>query len=380
MVCNSLPLIDRIKPAMVIEYLRHTGWDCRAKLRSGAYLYECNHNQVIIPFNKSYDDFKDTLTECIHKLSSFVETPASTICEKILFLNTETLDFRVISNKTENGTLPFPDWIKHGNSIRDTLLSAKRQTLEPSPFHLKIATKRTEAWLNSCLMGQTQIGSYINKVFIPLTDEDESAPQSQQPKQLPLDDSLVAEPAGREVISLIINTANKVAAATTSKGMDQLLEENTKKNFLNANLCHAISELIDSESGDSIEISTSPSSLCTRPLAQTKVYIPHSAKPTFNDVIEAIKPTTPPEKNVTLDAFVFGNEKYPKKDKGHGLIKCLTILNDEEIKFKAQLSEDDYYSAVKNAHAMGRTIRISGTLTQKGKSKVLENITSFKIL
>lgn len=172
-----LELAKRIDPVAAKDYAKAKGW---VALETSRPMYLLNHpkyhlRQIQIPLASDTSDFGEAMLDFAQRLQSIEERSIEQILEDLIEPNSDVLRERVISSATENGAIPLDESISMLEGARKALLATACSMLEPRLHHPRMSRQAAQQFVKSCLIGQTERGSFILKMICPLYSLDAQA-------------------------------------------------------------------------------------------------------------------------------------------------------------------------------------------------------------
>ncbi|KAI1698529.1 hypothetical protein Ddc_19046 [Ditylenchus destructor] len=128
------------------------------------------------PGRESLKDFEQRISDALNSIAEQEQRPVSEVLVDVRRAFADLIAVRVIHDDTSEGTIPINDGVLLVARARDMLKSAalalyaKRRQFSGHP------TDEAKAYLDSLLLGQTEVGSYVINVFAPIPP-----PQPAQP-------------------------------------------------------------------------------------------------------------------------------------------------------------------------------------------------------
>lgn len=223
-----------------------------------------------------------------------------------------------------------------------------------------------ETFLQTARLGQTEHGSFILTVLAPvMKDETDVLPGFEPP-----------QPYGTRVVETLLSATDEAANAAKlsfedANWFDERFVPLVSKG-VNANLCSAVSSLLNIEGTERVIFSISPSSEY-RP-KQTKVDIPATLSERFDKAAHEFR-KDPPLDNVQVDGKTISFRREAVTKAGKVSIKANVGGENKRISFG--LSPDEY-NLVLEAHKFGHPISFTADLRKNARSYEAINIRNLK--
>jgi hypothetical protein len=349
-------------------YLQLKQWREDGKIRSVATIWHRQDDvdaEVLLPV-PSVKDYLQRMRDALRSVAQFEERAVPDVLNDVRRLFASVIAIRVIAEDTSDGTIPINDGVLLIAKAKDLLSAAARSLYAKRKQFTRGAPKEAKEYLETLLLGQTAVGSYVVNVIAPVQ----------------------AVPAGSELATAIpiaqAITANLVTGLTALKKASEAYEEKGDlKAFDEAVLAGASSNMCDALLGFSgekhnrkfeITVTAAPS-----PLFETR---PRQFKFDGKHVGMLEKATgyykgdyLLPERQLT--GYITKLSR-PKDQTSH-TITIDSVLGDVERKVQVELSGNDYHLAVL-AHDQSKMVRVEGDVHVKSKSAQLLNPKNFGVI
>ncbi len=226
---------NKIAPTDLRDYAKSLGW----LLQPDAVdrdLYVLSHpelprRQLVFPINTDAPDYAEAVENTVDKLSNILHQPVQVIISGLSELKDDTLRFRIVDTRNEDGFLPLSYAVSAINGAKELYLSAASTVLKPQSHHPRLS--RREAWqlLEASRFRHTETGSFVLKVSSPV-------------QALEIQGSLFEQsiPFARQATLTINQGLNQLVNAIQSDTLTELVDEikaDTKPE-ISSNLCNAI--------------------------------------------------------------------------------------------------------------------------------------------
>jgi hypothetical protein len=166
-------------------YLRSKQWNEDGKIRSVATIWHRpleEDAEILVPL-PSAKDYRPRLREALSVVASFEGREVSQVLSDVRRLFADVIAVRVVHADTSDGTIPINDGVLLIAKAKE-LLSAAAQSLYAKKKQFVGKTRpETKAYLDSLLLGQTEIGSYVVNVIAPV-QQNVSSDQTVEEKSL----------------------------------------------------------------------------------------------------------------------------------------------------------------------------------------------------
>lgn len=219
-------------------YLQVKQWHEDGKVRNVATTWHRLDDvdaEVLLPV-PSVKDYLQRMRDALRSVASFEERAVLDVLNEVRLLFSNVIAIRVIAEDTSDGTIPINDGVLLIAKAKDLLSAAARSLYSKRKQFTRGAPKEAKEYLETLLLGQTEVGSYIVNVIAPVQ-------------------SVPAGPALATVIPIAqAITANLVTGLTAlEKASEDYEEKGDLKAFDEAVLAGASSNMCDALLGFSGE-------------------------------------------------------------------------------------------------------------------------------
>ena len=164
---------DRQAPMLSVEllqaYLQSKQWFEDGKIRSVATIWHRHREEdaeVVLPF--SYvKDFRLRVRDALSALASFEKREVLDVIGDVKRPFSNVINVRVIHADTEDGSIPINDGALLISKAKDLLAAAAQAVYAKRRHYSGPAPKDARNYLDTLLLGQTEIGSYVVNVIAP---------------------------------------------------------------------------------------------------------------------------------------------------------------------------------------------------------------------
>lgn len=362
----------------LVKYLEEKQWKEKLdfpnnKVRVFEKAYEDDEYTIVLPRKQEYKDYKKRLEAAIETISELEEIGFEEITKqihqsnnsKVININKkDKINFRIISNEVEDGTMP----IEYAANVVEgmkKLVASSIYTEKTRRKHFLQAGKLLE--LSNYRLGQSKVGSYIFTLEVDIYSKQ---------VQMKLGDEVDELDDSRKVIRRIQNGLSQIANAKNEKDIDRLMEKGFVDG-LNANMCEAILKL---KNADNMKLETTiewADNVVKPKGIVEKVTLTNKDFYLIQGLIEKYKEE--PSKIIELEGYVYA---LHNKEKGHGEERYIMLSAEVDGKnrsIKIDLSAEDYYLACE-AHSRTSKVKVKGEIDSIGKNLTLYNYSEFIIL
>lgn len=352
-------------------YLQARQWFEDGKIRNVATIWHRREvdqaeTEVMLPFS-SVKDYRQRLRDALSAIALFEVRDVIDVLNEVKKLFSNTISVRVIHDDTVDGTIPINDGVLLIAKAKDLLIAAaqsmyskKKQFIGPTP-------KEAKAYLDSLLLGQTEIGSYVVNVIAPAQ------------REVVVDGASPTGIALAQAITLNLVTgleALEKASAVYEELGDIKVFDAAMLSGASANMCDALLGFSGEKHNRTFEITVTaiPGPL----LASTPKKFQFGAK--HVELLEKATGYYKDEYVLHQRTLVGHIRKLSRpKDETSGTVSLQAQVGDVERNVQLELSGDDYHMAVL-AHDNSELVKVQGDVHIKSKRSRLLNPINFGVI
>jgi hypothetical protein len=316
--------------------------------------------ELIVPKDRRAADFDRRLKGAIETLSQLEERPPDEIVASIRAVGYDIVRSRIPDELVLEDTIYLESARNYINGMKDLLAATATTELRPQPFFGRASKEATE-YSEQCRFGHTYRGSFGFTIESPLTpDKTASLPGIDPP--LPFE---------RRVVQRLALGIQHVCESVERENVKPLVEG--FRDGFGANGCDRFASLVRSTaySGMSFGFIFSPEWKLPEIL---RASLQFTVGPRHVEMARAAADALRGESletraDVTGPVVRLQNEADPSDLSaimGEGEISILYSSDYGDIHVRVTLSPPDYLKAVE-AHRLGRSVRVSGTLVHHGR-------------
>ncbi len=364
----TAPAIDR--------YLQLNGWVRNLNFANRNIMAYENYTTTVckrlaIPAAEDYDDFYIVLRDVMKVLSKIEKRPESEIVKDINATFVDRIEFRIISDVSEDGKLPIDYAAECIDGLKELVLYSvcAEQSAQPICYR---ASDYAKALLNNFKLAQTEKGSFILNIDIQVVDENN--------EQAMLSGFDVPTPLEHKVIERIGAAIDQVDAVVRNECQLTETAEVAYESGITANMCEALMKMRPISDSDHITTTIRYASALTNQTGQTKCV---DMKANHFLVIDELAKIYR-DKTAVQDATLIGlvrSLSISKKSDAEGENKTIRLYTGFEGYMRTVtigLSDDQYRIAC-DAHRDGLEVEVSGELDTSERLWTMSKITSFAL-
>lgn len=365
-------------PAMFAKqlqaYLQSKQWFEDGNIRNVATIWHRRppeDAEVVLP-SANAKDFQQRVYDALAAIASFEKRPVADVIGNIKRLFSNVITVRVVHEDTKDGTIPINDGVLLISKAKDMLVAATQAVYSKRRHFFGPTPKEARSYLDTFLLGQTEIGSYVVNVIA-------RNQASSLSDQAPEDSAIVGTEGLAQAITLSLMgglEALKEASAKYEMSGELRAFDAAVLSGASANLCDALLGFSGEKRERTFELTVSPAG---GPMFESEL-----RKFRFDSKhVKALEKASGYYKDDYLlpDRILTGHitKLVRPKDETEGTITLDSTLNDVDRKIRIELTGDDYHLAV-IAHDKGQLVRVQGDVHIKPKTADLLNPRNFGVI
>ncbi|MBX9399935.1 hypothetical protein K4L06_01320 [Lysobacter sp. BMK333-48F3] len=366
---NNRPL-PRVSADQIQTYLQMKNWVSDGAIGRVATVWHRNDSydaEVVLPLSLKVKDYDQRLKDALVSLAAYEQREIIDVADDIVGAAVNLVAVRVIGQDTSDGSIPIDDGVLLIRKAKELFYAAAMAVYSKRRQFSGVPPKDAKEYMDSLLLGQTEIGSYVVKIIAPIHPIPASSDEGHSDSSLTelVAHSLVAglsaltEASGRYQLSNDLGTFERAVALGAS-----------------ANMCDALLGFSgkDRTRGFEIKVSAPSGPLFVR---DTKTFSFGSSD------VETLELASSYYKNdyVLLNREIMGSVKHlhrPQVDEV-GTITVQTVVGESERSVQIQLGPEDYHLGVL-AHDRKLIVRCRGDVHVKSRTARLLNPRDFEIV
>ncbi|MDQ2076378.1 hypothetical protein [Marinimicrobium sp. ABcell2] len=360
--------LKSIYPEQLRAYLLQTGWRSDSKIGEFATVWHRPSEsefeyEVLLPERVDLRDYKDRVADAIVSISAFEKRTESKVLKDIANYFSDTVSIRVVHNDVENGTIPLEDGVKLFEKAKDLLSSAALSTISKKRYFFGSRPSEASNFLSKVRLGQTEIGSYVVNVVVPLDTQS-------------INDLIDRKSFSRHVTTTLGKGLSSLKTLTESPKSDSKIFEALVSNGVSANMCDALVGLSGEKRNRGFDIGVSFSA--SEEIESSSVI---SYSFSSNDVPSIEKASEYLKENYVIDnATISGPVKKLDRAKSEedGTVTIVAFVEDRDRAVSFELSSSEYHEAIL-AHDQKLIVEISGDIHIGPRSARMLNPHGFRV-
>lgn len=349
-------------------YLQHKQWFEDGKIRNVATIWHRQDNEdaeVVLPFTY-VKDYWPRMRDALASIASFEERAVHEVLDDIKRLFANVITIRVVHDDTTDGTIPIKDGVLLIAKARELLSAAARSLYAKRKQFTRGAPKEAREYLETLLLGQTEVGSYVVNVIAPVQSV---AIEPEMVTTIPLAQAITSN------LITGLSALEKATATYEEKGDLGAFDEAVLAGA-SSNMCDALLGFSGEKHNRTFEITVTA--------APSPLFVTKPEKFVFDGRhVEVLEKATGYYKGdyILQERRLTGyiTKLSRPKDATSGTITIDSIVGDVERKVQVELTGDDYHQAVV-AHDNSKMVRVEGDVHIKSKSAQLLNPKNFGVI
>lgn len=368
---ENIQNLHNITAASIDRYLQLNGWGRNLSFPNKNLMVYSNdrvHPKTLaIPVHEDYDDFYPILRNVVEILATFEKRSVNEIVKDITTTFIDRLEFRFISEVTEDGKIPLEYAADCVEGLKDLILYSvcAEQSAKPVCYR---TTDYAKALLNKFKLAQTEKGSFILNVDIQVVDEGN--------EQISFAECDVPSPFEHKVVERISQAINQVDAVVTNHCQ---LTETAKTAFetgITANMCDALLKMRPISDSDKVATTIRYASSLTNKTGRVDCIEMRANHFLVIDELAKIYRDKIAVQDTTLTGIIRSLSKKTDVDGDLKTIRLYAMFEGTNRTVSISLSDQQYRIAC-DAHRDGLEVEVSGELDMSGRYWMMRNVTNF---
>ena len=349
-------------------YLKRKDWLEDGLVRNVASIWHRQGDadaEVLLPFWEARDHWR-RMRDALASIAAFEQRAVSELLDDVKRLFANVITIRVIHSDTSDGTIPINDGVLLIAKAKDLLSAAAQSVYAKRKQFTGAAPKEAREYLDTLLLGQTEIGSYVINVIAPaqaLALNDNTAP--------PI-------PLAQAIAESLVSSLSALEQATSSfeERHDFGAFDSAVLSGVSSNMCDALLGFSGEKHTREFEVLVTVSSSPLIDVGPKKfefdgrrvAVLEHATNYYKGDYLL-------PDRRLTGHITRLNRPR----DETSGTITVDSSIGDGDRKVWIELEGDDYHQAVV-AHDNHKLVRVEGDLQIKGRTARLLNPKNFGVI
>ncbi|HEU4410456.1 MAG TPA: hypothetical protein VFS43_34695 [Polyangiaceae bacterium] len=369
-----LELGAKVDSQAALAYLEAKGWQKVASPRADeaiCHLSDESEAEAIVPLDPSLVDYGRAMVNVAREVASVEGRPPESVLRDLLRPRHDVVRFALEGPITQAGTIGLLDGAKLVGGAKKALLASACSVKKPRIYHPRLDLAEAEAFVRSCKLGQTEVGSFVLTVEAPLDARARPA--------------LGKEPLGRKAVAHLMRATAFLVEAIRQWGRDATGAAAFQTVFelepdLSANLCEALVEMMPSDESADLRLRTSWSPLLAPPADMPSMVVIDRS---MYEAIESVGNELRPKHGAQSEQFVGRVVELSGGPDVSGALEGEVVLqaqhDDELLRVRVALGPEEYRHAVQ-AHLAQQFVSVRGVLRRGRRVHQLDNPGAFTIV
>jgi hypothetical protein len=364
-------LLKAVTPHALRMYATASGWGRVEGINGGIAVYQnpaAPLRQLIIPLDESFDDYAERVHDAVQRLAEFAQRSPLEVLNDLTIPPADVFRLRVQSRAAELGTLPLAEGLDLLQGGHDLLQAAACSAHQPQAYYRRPAFGPVHEFLRSCLIGQTERGSYVVAIIAPVTPE--LAPTLCDGVE---DETLFQNEPYERRVTLLLMQALLTLRGTLDRGRSEDLLHAVEQG-VSANLCEALAAMSPSDTQAHLQMTMRWSR--NRPRVPRNVSSQVSfAQGEFALIREAgrrLRAVVQPRRE-RLEGPIISLQAEPAQlfEELQGSVTIRTLVEGHAARVRFRLRQAEYQQAC-DAHRDRRRIAVTGVLHPDAQARLFE--------
>lgn len=363
----STAKLNLITTDVLGEVLSYLGWGERPAIRGGRvrqFISPDGEYSALLP-PKDMSDYYRIMSDSIREIADYEHKTIDEFVNKLLNPSYDIMKWRIASNATNGGRIPFFDMTDAIDRIKDMMATVCLDTMTPQKFHNMLYTPEVKKHLEGYSFGQTEIGSYIINLLCPLGNYEYVLFNEED--ELPLN---------RKININLLSSVNQIQE-DLKKDNRAKFDEDVDAGKYSVNFLDSLSEMYIQTKDVEMNITADWNTRIINPAGFDLSTV--ILQPRCCDDVQAIAEKYRPRKEQNTQKTYYGkiseisaNPELAEREIVR--IKIATIgENEQKINVNANLNYAQYNESVQEAFNNGLDIRLTGIITLKGNVRWIDN-------
>jgi hypothetical protein len=351
-----------VSPTALAAYARGEGWQKAEAYGTHADVYQAaDKPEIILPRTDRLADYSSVVSQLVTIFAEATGRDELATYRDLIESDHDVVRVRSFGGD-DDGSVLIDAGVEMVSQAREILLAAACAARSPQPLYRARANREASDYMRRVKLGQTEHGSFVVTLLAPV-------PPQLEPHLYPGWVGFDEEPFERQVTRRLVTAldASRDAVELAASGEGAKAFDKAVEAGVSANLCEALSILIEQSSGLDISLTWAR----TRPTPEARCKVAFSA----NDA-EILKEAarTLRARHPKPDVSLFGTVHKLKRDQDEveGLVTLKAFVDDKLQSVRAVLDQANYSVAV-HAHDKKAPVLIRGDLERVGQRWQLTN-------
>jgi hypothetical protein len=370
----SEEVLKRLGPTALQRYATSHGWVRQSipeKFRFALYRRPESSQELILPQSDEYGDYLERIADFVTGLANFENISLRQVLNSVLNPPSDILKFGYVAPESRFGYVPFLTGISLYDAALRSISTATYDVVRPEKFHLRMSNPIADAYVESCRMGQTEVGSFVISCICPVE------PTSQIPVNVE-DGAIVEEtPAfGRQVTRRMLQSVKQIREFVQADQTNRLVEPQPGDLLISGNFFDSLLAFPIEHETASLHIDATWDKTVTQPDAPTRVEVRYDMFEAIENVARQLRPAKTTHKDKFIAKVIALKGEPNPEEQMEGDVTLLLLHQDASIRARVWLNARDYALAGQ-AHMHNGYVSFTGSLAKFKKSFSIEEYENF---
>ena len=370
-------VLRRLGPTALQRYATSHGWvrqQLPDRFRVALYRLPGTSQELVLPQTEEFGDYLPRIADFVRGLADSGSVSIRQVLNEVLNPHSDILRFGYQAPEARLGFVPFLTGISLFDAALRSISTATYDVVKPEKFHLRMSNPTADAYVQSCRMGQTEVGSFVVPCICPV----------EPTSQLPVDadhGAIVEEtPAfGRQVTRRVIQSVTQIEEFVKADQANRLVEPAPGDLLISGNFLDSLMAFPVEHESASLYITADWDKAVPQPTAPRRVEVRYDMFEAIEDVARQLRPakTTREDKFIAKVVALRGEPNPDEQMEGD--VVLLLFHQDAGVKARIWLNSADY-AVAGQAHMQNGYVAVTGVLSKFRKTFQIESYTGFSLL
>ena len=370
--------LRKIGPVALQRYAVAHGWERKPlpeRFQIALYRRPEDHRcELILPQTQDFGDYYERLEDVIRSLAAYENVSVRNILNTVLNPHTDILKFGYQAPEAKLGYVPFLTGIGLFDAALRSISTATYDVVRPERFHSRMSNPTADAYIESCRMGQTEVGSFVISCICPVE------PTSQLPVAADGTDLTDEDPAfGRKVTRQVMKSLTQIRKFVLADQTNRLVNPEPGDITISGNFFESLLAFPVDNEDSSLYIAANWDRSVAQPDAPARADIRFDMFESIDDVARQLRPAKVSREDRFIAKVVAMKGEVNQQERMEGDVVLLLLHMDAGVKARITLNADDYALAGQ-AHLANRYVSVNGVFSRFKKSNVIERYTAFALM
>jgi hypothetical protein len=352
--------LEAITPGALRGYVFYEGWRRKESLGQFSEVYENSRfekvGELILPITQGIADYAAAVGEALRFLSRTENRDELAIYADLIRADRDVVRIRA-PEADDGGSIGIDSGVEIVQHARDLLASAACAAFDPRRAYHLGKIQQAEDYMRRVRLGQTEHGSFVITLLAPIP------PDLSLSRQTSFWPNVEDEPYERKVTRVLTQALHSASKAIVESNRGDGLRAfiNAVPSGVSANLCEAISSMIERVDGVDVSVTWAK----TRPTPKSRDLVRFSK--TDGEILkEAARQLRLREPRHDERIIGYVTNLHREEDQHEGRVTIKAVVDGKLRSLTAQLSGLDYHAAVL-AHDRKLPVTLIGDLEAEGQ-------------